>query len=543
MKLKHLIAKKYKIALFLAITASLFSCAQIKPLTGGEKDIKPPQETKSTPPNGTANFKENNIIIEFDEYIKLTNISSQLIVSPLMETPPEISVKGKKLAIKLKSELTPNTTYSINFGNTISDITENNIFPNYKYVFSTGTFIDSLSYVGTVVNSFDLSKKEKIYVLLYDQLEDSVPLKELPRYVALTDKEGKFSITNIAEGSYKLFAINDINGNYLFDLPNEAIGFKNEIITLNASKADNIISLFEEENQKQYVVKAMHTTYGKIDIVLNNPTEALNIFPLKKDTTNVFKNWSVLESNKDGDSLTVWVKEDVIKNFENIALEIKDKNKTIDTVSFDLISKNELKNTFLNTTTNIKKSFNLNQNIFIAITRPFSKYNSKNILLYEDSALTTNSFFTDIGLRKFELTYEFKENTNYQLFIPPNTFEDIYGLKNDTVKVNFKTKKESDYGTINLSIKPNFKENYILQLYKKDKLVNESYLSNEQKKQYKYLLPGSYSLKLIVDRNEDKKWTTGNYLEGLQPEKVIFYEKEISIKANWDNDINWIVNE
>ena len=140
-----------QILAFLAITLILVSCAQIRPLSGGEKDIEAPKELESTPLNGATNFIENTIEVNFDEFIKLTNLTSQLIVSPLMETPPEVMVKGKKLIIKLKSELAANTTYSINFGNSISDITENNVFPNYKYVFSTGSFIDSLSYSLTTV--------------------------------------------------------------------------------------------------------------------------------------------------------------------------------------------------------------------------------------------------------------------------------------------------------------------------------------------------------------------------------------------------------
>ncbi|MFB0925536.1 MAG: Ig-like domain-containing protein [Vicingaceae bacterium] len=251
---------------YLAMMLILVSCAQIRPLTGGEKDETAPKELVSTPINGATNFIEKTIVVEFDEFIKLTNVTSQLIVSPLMETPPVIMVKGKKLVIKLQSDLSENTTYSLNFGNAITDITESNIFPNYKYVFSTGPIIDSLSYSGTVLNAFDLSKKESIYVLLYDQFEDSIPLKELPRYVALTDEEGKYSITNIAQGEYKFFAIKDINNNYLFDLPNEEIAFMDETIFIDSISSENTIHLFEDESELQFLKKAENKIFGKIDI-------------------------------------------------------------------------------------------------------------------------------------------------------------------------------------------------------------------------------------------------------------------------------------
>ncbi|MGB0883024.1 MAG: Ig-like domain-containing protein, partial [Vicingaceae bacterium] len=524
----------FSITTFIAITILFSSCAQIVPLTGGEKDIESPKELESSPQNGSTLFNSETVTIQFDEYIKLTNISSQLIVSPLMETPPEVMVKGKKLVIKLKSELAPNTTYSLNFGNAISDITENNVYPNYKYVFSTGDYIDSLSYSGTVINAFDATPKENIYVLLYDQFEDSVPLKELPRYVALTNKKGEFSITNIAQGDYKLFAINDVNSNYLFDLPNEAIGFKNDAVSIQKSDTNSFVYLFEEENDLQFLVNSEYKSYGKIDLIFNKPTQELSISILNNEEK---ENWSVIEKNDTKDSITIWLYPEFID--KEIDLLVKDQNEIIDTLNFDLITPNQFKDSVVSVKSNASGSFDLNKNVILKTNRPFKSYRSENIKLYEDSNLVSKNNFSDIDLRAFELAYDFKENTPYQLLLLPNSFEDIYGLKNDTVKVNFKTKKVSDYGVINLAINPNFSENYIIQLFKGKQLVSEKFLSGNQTQQYKYLSPGAYSLKLIVDKNNDKKWNTGNYLKGLQPEKVIIYQKEIKIRANWDNDINW----
>jgi uncharacterized protein (DUF2141 family) len=527
--------------LFFVVALILFSCAQIVPLTGGDQDLSPPKEVESLPKNGATYFADKTITIEFDEYIQLTNLSSQLIISPLMETAPEVSIKGKKLLIKLNSELEENTTYSFNFGNAITDITENNIAPNFKYVFSTGSFIDSLSYSGIVVNAFDLKKKEKIYVLLYDQFEDSIPLKEKPRYIAISDKEGNFSITNIAEGTYKVFAIKDINSNYLFDLPNEEIGFKTDFIDLKQASDSNIIYLFEEENNIQYVVKTEHKKYGEIDLILNTPTKALSLTPLNKTYNEAVENWSFIESNKIGDSLKIWLVKDI--NIDKIELELKDGEKVIDTVDIALIDQKKFKDSLAIITTNVAGNFDLNQNIMLTLNRPFVSYNADSIKLYEDSVLVTTIFFSVIGLRQFELAYDFKEKTNYQLQIPPGAFEDMYGLKNDSLIMEFNTKELADYGTILLSVNPNFTDNYILELYQNNKLVKAATYKGEQKINYSYLAPGAYQLKLIIDNNSDKKWTTGNYLNGKQPEKVIFYEKEITIRANWDNEINWVIKE
>lgn len=141
---------KVKFFTYLIVAILIYSC-QVVPLTGGDKDETPPKELKSSPENKSIHFAAKTITIEFDEFIRLQNLQQQLIVSPVMEEMPEISVKGKSLVIKLKEELMPNTTYSINFGNAIIDITENNPIPNYKYVFSTGDYLDSLSFSGNVL--------------------------------------------------------------------------------------------------------------------------------------------------------------------------------------------------------------------------------------------------------------------------------------------------------------------------------------------------------------------------------------------------------
>lgn len=515
------------------------ACAQVVPLSGGDKDILPPKEVESFPKNGTTNFTAKEIVIEFDEFIKTQNLNSQLIISPFMETSPEVSVKNKKLIIELKDTLSPNTTYSLNFGNAIMDITENNPFPNYKYVFSTGKFIDSLSYSGTIINAEDLTPREKIYVLLYNQFEDSVPLKEKPRYIAITDKDGYFNITNIAEGKYKLFAINDINGNYLFDLPNEEIAFSNSLINITQNSSGNILKLFEEENTVQFIVKSEHKKYGEFNVILNSPSDKINITPLNND---VPENWCVFEFNKTNDTLIFWIKPNI--NLSELNLEISNNDSIIDTLDFTLIDKKKFVETTLMVNSNASGSFDLNRNIVLELNRPFAQFYPDSITFLKDSIdITQQISLTEINKRKIQIEYDVEENANYQIKIPPNTFEDIYGIKNDTISYQFKTKKLANYGTIELNIEPNFSNDYILQLRKNKKIIQQDFLQGKNSLSYKYLAPGNYDLKLIIDNNKDKGWTTGKYIDQLQPEKVIYYEKEITIKANWDNDISWMIKE
>jgi len=517
----------------------LISCAQIVPLSGGEKDLEHPKELESFPKNGSTNFSSDKIEIEFNEFIQTQNLTTQLIISPFMETNPEVSVKNKKLIIKLQDTLSPNTTYSLNFGEAIRDITENNPIPNYKYVFSTGDFIDSLSYSGTVINAEDLTPKEKIYVLLYNQFEDSVPLKEKPRYIAISDKDGNFSITNIASGTYKLFAINDINGNYLFDLPNEEIAFSDSLITINKNSSGNILKLFEEKNNIQYVVKSEHKKYGEFNIILNSASDSINIKALNNELSN---DWAIFDKNATNDTLNFWLKQS--SNIESLEVELSNDGGVIDTLSFTLIEKKKFKDSTLVVTANTSSSFDLNKKAILKLNRPFTSFYSDSIRLLIDSVPVSSALiFKKLSPTKLALDFNFEENKKYLIFIPPNTFEGVYGINNDTTMYQFKTKKLSDYGTIDLNVEPYFSDKYILQLTKNKQVVQEDFYQGKSNIKYKYLTPGNYGLKLIIDNNDDHEWTTGDYIKSRQPEQVIYYQKTITIKANWDNDISWIIND
>jgi hypothetical protein len=208
------------LALFIA------GCAQQGAPTGGPEDVDPPVVVKTEPANYSANFDARRIEITFDEYLDMGNFTQELVVSPPMETQPEVRMKRKTLIIEFEEELKDDVTYTFNFGEGIKDLNERNILLNYEYVFSTGETLDSLSVKGTLKNAFDLTVPESpIYVMLYTELADTMPLKQIPYYVGRTDTEGNFAVNNLRKGVYKLFVLKDGNNNFLFDLPNEQVAF------------------------------------------------------------------------------------------------------------------------------------------------------------------------------------------------------------------------------------------------------------------------------------------------------------------------------
>ena len=215
----------------LAFGLMVSSCAQQGSLSGGEKDTEPPKILESTPPNFSTNFSGKTIEIKFDEYFELRNVRQKLVVSPPMKEKPEFKIKGKTLEIKLIDSLQPNRTYAINFGDALVDMHEANPLENFQFVFSTGNEIDSLMMSGTVLQISDQKPGEEVVVMLYADLQDSIPITDLPLYLAKTNKEGKFTLRNLAEGSYKLFALKDGNNNFRFDKFDEPIAFSDTLVS------------------------------------------------------------------------------------------------------------------------------------------------------------------------------------------------------------------------------------------------------------------------------------------------------------------------
>lgn len=243
--MNHKISYLLVILLILSMVISLFPrCANIVPPTGGPRDSIPPKVVSSTPSNYSTGISGTDIQIEFDEFIQLRNINQQFIITPPQTENPEFRVRGKNLYIDLKTELIPNTTYTLNFGDAIVDLNEGNPYSNFEFVFSTGDVIDSLSFSGIVLNAFDNQPAEDVIVMLYNELQDSIPYKQIPLYANRTGEDGRFQLNNLRADTFLVFALRDVNNNYLYDRPGEEpIAFRDQFIipdTLNAGDQINM---------------------------------------------------------------------------------------------------------------------------------------------------------------------------------------------------------------------------------------------------------------------------------------------------------------
>jgi hypothetical protein len=540
---------------FAIVLSLLIACAQVGSPTGGPKDETAPKIVKSYPENNAVKFTGNSITLSFDEFVQIKDLNSQLIVSPPLANPPEIKIKGKSIVFSFDQKLRDSTTYSFNFGNSISDFNEGNPLDSNLFVISTGEFLDSLSVKGSVKNILDGSVEKDIYVMLYENLEDSVPYKEKPLYISRTKQDGSYLIKNIKYGDYRIFALKDLNNNILFDQPTEWIAFNDSIIKIDSSIVVNL-TLFEETREKQFVKKTEVAQYGKVNLIFNLPVDSLSISPISH---NFDKKWFIEEKNKSNDTISLWLT-NIEEGLEAMELLVKDYNTIQDTVKFKIgkkekpgagskMAKGKPVPLILDAQLNADLSNQLfpDKNLQMIFAHPIFSYDFSKVKLTMggDTLMFDYRVKEATSSRIFEINHPWKEDSTYQLFIPPSAFKDIFNLENDTIRLDFKKKNTEDLGNLTLKlIVPEKEHQFVLQLCKdKTTVLSERIVKHNETVEFDNLAPGNYIFKIIYDLNNNGKWDSGKYLEKRQPEKINYYKGDITIRANWDLDLEWVLED
>ncbi|MCJ1808531.1 Ig-like domain-containing protein [Flavobacterium covae] len=522
--------KSFILLLFFALT--LINCAKRGSITGGDKDITPPKMISSYPKNFSTDFKEKNIRITFDEYIKINDLQKNLIISPTLKNQPNIQPQGgvsRQITIKLNEELVPNTTYSFNFGESIVDNNEGNKLKNFKYVFSTGKNLDSLSIQGIIKDAYERITPNFVNVMLYEvdeKYNDSTIYKQTPRYITNTlDSTTSFKIENIKAGKYKLIALKENVSNYKYDPKKDKIGFYNQVINI----PDN--SIFELELYKEHPsFKPKRPTQASGNRILLG-YEGKNVQNIKIQAQ--FKGNKIpvrVSKVQDKDSLQIWTP--YIKN-DSIQLELsKEKYQERYSVKFKEYKKDTLhldcKTTYLH----------LKENLALKSSTPIEKWDTNKILLTKgDKTLVPFKAKYEDYTQKFELDFEKEENEKYDLKLLPSAIEDYIGNKNkDTLKFNFSTKKIEDYGNLKIHFKNKKDIPLMIELTNEKGKVFYTKLVSENTIDVDFILinPEKYYVRVIYDLNKNGQWDTGSFLENKQPEEVYHFPTVLDVRANWD---------
>lgn len=529
----------------------LFSrCAQIVPLSGGDKDVQPPKVMAFIPANGSVGFSGKNIQIDFDEYIQLRDVQNQVVITPQLKELPEISAKDRSLSIKFTEALRPNTTYHINFGNAISDIHEANPLTGFEYVFSTGESIDSLKIIGTLTDAFTLQPVRDAVVMLYENDKDSSVYGEKPAYLAKSDNNGNYVIPFLKAGQYKVFALKDNNRNFIYDA-DELIGFYPGMFKLERTDSVNM-HMFREDPSRCFLKKLYAPNYGKAELIFNMPLE-------ENAALSIYNRNGMLEESKyksriglNRDTVVIYYY-DV---FDDTLHPVVKHGMSSDTTKLFAPSREEVER--------LKSKKRLPLDIVAAfnpgvLQPPFLKMGFRTSRMYKQAdpskIIIVEGTDTLQGDRlkyrlaepdSFYITNKLVEDKDYQLYFYPGAFTDYLGVQSDTTIYKFRIRLADYYAALTVNLTVPSGRDWLFQLYNsKGKLAGERAFTSKTesgtraKLKFDHLEPDTYSMKLIEDRDANKKFSTGNYGKKTFPERVISSSQQLKLTGDWEMETDW----
>ena len=568
----------------LAFLVSLFfpRCAiQVAP-TGGPKDTIPPVVLNSKPKMYATQFKDKEITLTFDEYIKLDKISEKLVLSPPQEQLPEFKIKGKSLEMSFVEPLDDSTTYTLYFADAIIDNNEGNKKENFEFAFSTGSHIDSLRIQGKIIDAYDNTPREGVFVMLYNNFNDSTPITERPQYVTKTNSKGFFRLSNLKQSDYKIFALADGNSNYKFDQISEEIAFREELIdtsmllTPTEAQLDKdtllVLPMFKEENKAISLTDYNRPQRRLLKFGFTRPlADTLKIAPINAnfDTT---KQWFINGYSPELDTINFWVtdtaisqvdtlvvtatylKTDSLQNLvttqDTLRMFFKDKDNTSSKRKRNNEDDEKEKEPVLTVKPSISNNSSLapTKRIALSFTMPLVSIDTSLIAIFNltDSVYLPNFNVNPDTLNptEFNIRQQWVNKTAYRFTALPGAFINLDGITNDTLQIDFKGADPEKFGSIKVTLS-NVTPNVIAELINdKGHIFDSKTMTCDTTVTFTYIKPATYSIRLIEDKNRNEKWDTGNYLNCIQPENVYIYQdenknKEIQVRANWEYELKY----
>jgi len=506
-------------------------CAKKGTPSGGTRDTIPPVIVRSVPENYTTNFSEDEFRIYFDEYIKLEEQQKNLIISPPLKYQPTITPlsTSKVLKVVITDTLRENTTYSFNFGRSIVDNNEGNQFEYFKYVFSTGSYIDSLKLRGTIRDAALGRPEGTTTVMLYDVNEtftDSIIYTEKPTYITTTQAgTNSFELSNLREGKYQLLALKDANNDYIFQPGQDKIAFVQEYVTIPTDSVYDLV-LFKE-NPAYIIARPKQVSKNEIQFGFQGNVDSLKL----EIQSNVPPNFtSTIYRDIERDTLHYWYKPEI----ESDSLLFLARNKgNVDTLNVRMkeLFRDTLKIEALNAgNMTLRDTLRLKANV------PLVSIASENLKIIDNDSVAIPAT-SQINKQNNSITIAFSktEEQAYKVQLLPGFVTDYFEETNDTLNYSVRTKAASDYGTLSLTLENVKKYPVIVQLVnskfevKKEQLVT----NNETAIDFDFIEPAPYYLRIIYDANNNGVWDPGNFLVKRQPEDIIYYPSTIDVKSNW----------
>jgi hypothetical protein len=483
------------ITVIAALALLWYGCANIVPPEGGKKDETPPALLSITPADSGLNARPSKIELRFNKYMEVKELEKNLQLSPLLPITPTILSYGKRVVISIQdTQLLDNTTYRIGLGNALVDNREANPYKDFVYMFSTGSYFDSLELHGRVFDAATGKPDTAALITLYAANEsDTAVLRKKPMYASRADASGNFSFRSLPQKQFKMYAIQDGNSNYIYEYGEEKIGFLNHTVT-PALGTDTLYTF--------------HMFKEVIDT-----TSAFGKEQAAEDSSR-----NVDRSNRLADGIGKPAAGERKPPKNNFGYRVN-----VDTSNID------------------QRTFELNQALTIDLFTELRTLDSNKVYLsYENGGIEVESLrklAVDSG--KIKINSEWQGNKIYTLRLIKGWSKDTSGNELPPGKYSFHTKGDEDYGILKIHTGRQFSnDSFLLQVYKEAdsiylKPITDSIITLTR------LQPGEYGMRIIVDVNRNHKWDSGDLLKRLQPEKVIAHDNVLNVKAGWENEFDF----
>lgn len=429
--------------------------------------------------------------MRFDEFLNVNNAASEVQTSPLLQFSPTVEAINRRVIVKIPdSLLNDNTTYRITFGNAIGDVHENNPFIGYSYIFSTGSYFDSLRLSGHVYNAATGMSDTGAQILLYEaNKSDSVMVKEKPLYVIKTDGGGNFTFEGLPDKEFKIYALRDANNNLVYDGDNEWIAFYDR--TVRPDK-DSITE--------------------KIELYLFSESDSVNEKSTVAPTTDR-------------------------KGFSGRKNEAEQIEKTTTDEAFTYT-------VHIDTSDIRKRTQDITASLEITFSHPVKTINSNRVNLSLDSLETSleapiTLILDSVDKNKLLLQTAWKEDKVYTLRLLKNFAIGSADKEAMPSKYIFRTKNEADYAKLHVHLPSKYRDKQFLFVLLKDGKVFRQQPVTDTNLHFRHLQPADYTMRIIIDENENGKWDPGKLLDKIRPEKVVPHNTNVTLKAGWENIVDF----
>jgi len=519
------------LALVFGFEAMISSCASKSSPSGGARDTIAPKLDTAFPPNKSLHFKADRIILKFDEYLNLKSPRQQININPLLGEDLEVIPRGKTVEILLKDSLRPNTTYIISFGSSLTDLNEGNENKNFKYVFSTGDYLDSLRLSGTLKKAYSNEALPNYLVALYDlkklKNRDSFLLKERPDYYAFTDESGSFGMAYLGVGDYLMAAFEDKSGTFKLPSKNANLGFVSDTISL---KPDSIyrydFSVFEPVQSFRFF-GARQESQGRVQFAFSLPADSFKV-----EGQNIKADSSFFKWNDEHDTLNFYY------SYSPDSLLFK---LNYDTLFVDSIINVRLREMDPPPFKMIPQKTKIRPWDTIVLKSPVQIDR-----WYKDSIFS----FSDVDTMNLEIAPD-SSNPFLWRIMPPHKRSFKLRFKvgalqsgerklEDSLDLKFAVLKGEALGSLEFKVVADSGKTMILQILEEDgKPLLEKAFTDSTQVHFKNFIARKLQAYLILDKDANGEYTTGDFELNRQPESRLKYPEEIEVRENWDLELEW----